>query len=91
MMVPLTASLYVPGTVIDTNSILVDIGTGYYVEKNVADAQDLLERKIGLIQSNADSLQGIARQKQRNLEVTIPYYKCSMLKEFLNSLRRVLN
>ena len=32
MLVPLTASLYAPGTLDDADKILVDIGTGYFVE-----------------------------------------------------------
>ena len=32
MLVPLTASLYVPGTLDDADRVLVDIGTGYFVE-----------------------------------------------------------
>nr|GMD13272.1 probable prefoldin subunit 5 [Ipomoea batatas] len=35
MLVPLTASLYVPGTLDDADKVLVDIGTGYYVEKSL--------------------------------------------------------
>jgi prefoldin alpha subunit len=68
-MVPLTPSLYVPGTIADTEKVLVDIGTGYFVEKNVLDAQALIDRKIGMITGNADNLQAVARQKQKNLEV----------------------
>jgi prefoldin alpha subunit len=33
ILVPLTGSLYVPGTIADTQRVIVDIGTGYYVEK----------------------------------------------------------
>ncbi|XP_071479694.1 prefoldin subunit 5-like, partial [Diadema antillarum] len=33
MLVPLTSSLYVPGKLQDVNNVLIDIGTGYYVEK----------------------------------------------------------
>ena len=69
IMVPLTASLYVPGRVTDTEKVMVDIGTGYFVEKDVAGAQALLDRKIAVIVANADNIQGIARQKQKNLEV----------------------
>ena len=29
---PLTASLYVPGTLDDASKVLVDVGTGYFVE-----------------------------------------------------------
>ena len=35
-MVPLTASLYVPGTLGLLDEVLVDIGTGYYVGAWVA-------------------------------------------------------
>ena len=33
LLVPLTTSLYVSGTLADTERVIVDIGTGYYVEK----------------------------------------------------------
>lgn len=32
MLVPLTASLYVPGTLEDADKVLVDVGTGYFIE-----------------------------------------------------------
>lgn len=33
VLVPLTSSLYVPGTLGDVSHVVVDIGTGYYVKK----------------------------------------------------------
>jgi hypothetical protein len=33
VLVPLTNSLYVPGKLLDTEHVLVDVGTGYYVKK----------------------------------------------------------
>lgn len=32
MLVPLTASLYVAGTLDDADKVLVDVGTGYFIE-----------------------------------------------------------
>lgn len=32
MLVPLTASLYVPGTLDDAEKVLVDVGTGYFIQ-----------------------------------------------------------
>ena len=32
MLVPLTASLYVAGTLDDADHVLVDVGTGYFIE-----------------------------------------------------------
>lgn len=33
ILVPLTSSLYVKGRLADREKVLVDVGTGYYVEK----------------------------------------------------------
>ena len=33
VLVPLTSSLYVPGKLNDTEHVIVDVGTGYYVKK----------------------------------------------------------
>ena len=33
ILVPLTSSLYVKGRLTDREKVLVDVGTGYYVEK----------------------------------------------------------
>ncbi len=33
LLVPLTSSLYVPGKLTDVESVVVDVGTGYYVKK----------------------------------------------------------
>jgi hypothetical protein len=38
LMVPLTESLYVPAKLADTENVLVDVGTGYYVQVRVCSA-----------------------------------------------------
>ncbi|TVY45249.1 putative prefoldin subunit [Lachnellula occidentalis] len=43
ILVPLTASLYVPGTLADTENVVVDVGTGFYVEKSTKDATGFYE------------------------------------------------
>ena len=35
MLVPITSSLYVPGETSALQSCMVDVGTGYYIEKSV--------------------------------------------------------
>ncbi|KAF9682015.1 hypothetical protein SADUNF_Sadunf05G0063400 [Salix dunnii] len=64
MLVPLTASLYVPGTLDDADKILVDIGTGYFVEKTMNEGKDYCERKISLLKSNFDQLIELATKKK---------------------------
>ena len=33
LLVPLTSCMYVPGKIADSENLLIDVGTGYYVEK----------------------------------------------------------
>ena len=46
MLVPLTSSLYVPGTVSNPGKVLVELGTGYFCEKTVPEAKELIARKV---------------------------------------------
>ena len=68
ILVPLSAALYVPGKVSNKNSLLIDVGTGYYIEKNVEDAKDYFQRKINVVEKNTASLEGIIAQKKQNNE-----------------------
>ena len=47
ILVPLTGSMYVPGTLVECEKVVVDVGTGYYVEKDVVAAKDYFSRKVG--------------------------------------------
>ncbi|KAJ1436349.1 Prefoldin alpha-like [Sesbania bispinosa] len=64
ILVPLTASLYVPATLHDSNNVLVDVGTGYFIEKTMAEGKDYCERKINLLKSNFDQLVEVASKKK---------------------------
>ena len=43
ILIPLTTSLYVPGKLADFESVIVDVGTGFYVEKVEVPAPDFSE------------------------------------------------
>lgn len=43
---PLTQSMYVPGRIADSGKVLIDIGTGYYVEKSLPKAKEYLDRRV---------------------------------------------
>ncbi|KAA8541479.1 hypothetical protein F0562_025442 [Nyssa sinensis] len=64
LLVPLTASLYVPGTLDDAKNVLVDVGTGYFIEKTMAEGKDYCERKVNLLKSNYDQLVEVATKKK---------------------------
>lgn len=57
ILVPLTSSMYVPGTLENTKSVLVNIGTGYFVEKGLKEAEEYFGRKVDLVTKQLELLQ----------------------------------
>lgn len=79
LLVPLTSSLYVPGTLADTEKVLVDVGTGFYVEKDVASAQKFYEGKVEELGKNIKDLENIVNSKANNLRVVEEVLRQKML------------
>eukprot|EP00965_Chrysotila_dentata_P215193 6188624-Pleurochrysis_carterae.AAC.1 len=71
MLVPLTSSLYVPGETTELETVLVDVGTGYYIEKSLPEAQSFLDRKIALIKGQGTTVQQTMALKNQNLQQTL--------------------
>jgi len=71
MLVPMTSSLYVPGETTALDTVIVDVGTGYFIEKSVEEAKAFLDRKMALIESQAQNVQGAAQFKRNNLQQTV--------------------
>ena len=42
VLVPLTSCMYVPGTISDAEKLLIDVGTGYYVERVRCDGRGIV-------------------------------------------------
>lgn len=87
LLVPLTNSLYVPGTLADTQHVIVDVGTGFYVKKARAsvceravahrgaqtreEARAYYRAKVDGLQTNLDQLQNTISVKQDNVNVVL--------------------
>ena len=69
ILVPLTSSLYVPGKLADTEHVIVDVGTGFYVEKSISDAQKFYETKVEELGKNMKDLENIVNGKASNLRM----------------------
>ncbi|CUE80831.1 prefoldin 5-like protein, putative [Bodo saltans] len=73
ILVPLTSSLYVNGTVLDNTHVLVDVGTGYYVKQSVSRAQDFFGKRANQMKDSmdniADHIQGKQRQQNQVMDV----------------------
>lgn len=69
VLVPLTASLYLPGKISERNSVLVDVGTGYYVEKSLEQAQTFYSNKVKFVETNMGKLEQSISQKAEHGEI----------------------
>jgi prefoldin alpha subunit len=68
-LIPLTNSLYVPGVLLD--KIMVDVGTGYFIEKDRKSAGDFYTRKIDFLQKSLLDLEGAINMKQGQKRVLV--------------------
>lgn len=68
MLVPLSQSLYVQGAVANSDKVIVELGTGYFCEKTIPAAKDLIDRKIALVAKSMETLDNMSIVKRRNLE-----------------------
>ena len=67
VLVPLSESLYIPGKVVDTEKYLVDIGTGYLVEKTAKEGIDYANRKTTTLVNSMEKIASILQEKRNNL------------------------
>uniref|UniRef100_A0AAR2KI69 Prefoldin subunit 5 n=1 Tax=Pygocentrus nattereri TaxID=42514 RepID=A0AAR2KI69_PYGNA len=56
-------NMYVPGTLNDVEHVLVDVGTGYFVEKNVEDSKEFFKRKIDFLTKQIEKIQPALQEK----------------------------
>ncbi|RAO65639.1 uncharacterized protein BHQ10_001651 [Talaromyces amestolkiae] len=69
ILVPLTSSLYVKGKLADREKVIVDVGTGFYVEKTTAKAIEFYNKKVKELEANITDLEKIVQGKSTNLKI----------------------
>jgi prefoldin alpha subunit len=69
MLVPLTNSVFVPGNVSDCKSVLVNIGTGYFVERPVAGAKSHCDERSQVLAGNISKFAKALGEKRNQLEM----------------------
>ncbi|NWR39600.1 PFD5 protein, partial [Tachuris rubrigastra] len=55
--------MYVPGKLSDVRRVLVDVGTGYYVEKSADAARAFFQRKIEFLTRQMEKIQPALQEK----------------------------
>nr|CAG4645991.1 EOG090X0NBB [Lynceus sp. MCZ IZ 141354] len=65
ILLPLTGSMYVPGKLLQPDVTLVDVGTGYFAEKNIKEAKEYFQRKVKFVTEQMEKIQAIGFEKSR--------------------------
>ncbi|XP_037027997.1 probable prefoldin subunit 5 [Bradysia coprophila] len=71
ILVPLTGSMYVPGVVKQVDSFIIDVGTGYYAEKDLETSKDYFQRKVDYVQEQMDKIDVLGLQKSKVLNAVV--------------------
>lgn len=71
ILVPLTSSMYVTGELSDSDSVLVDVGTGYYIDMKIDAAKEYYQRKVDFLTQQMEKLQAVLREKYDMKEVVV--------------------
>ena len=69
ILVPITSSLYVPGKCGDISNVMVEIGTNYFVETKLENAEKFCERKLTMIKSSMEKIDEILKTKSNHMNV----------------------
>lgn len=64
-LIPLTGSMYVPGRIKDIDNVVVDIGTGYYVEEDRDSAKDYFKRKVEFVSEQMEKIEILGYEKSQ--------------------------
>ena len=64
ILIPLSNSLFIPGKIVDTNKFIVDIGTGYFAERNATQAIQHCDHTLGVIKTNGEKMAREINSKQ---------------------------
>lgn len=65
ILVPLTGSMYVPGTIKDADNVIIDIGTGYYVENDLDSAKNFFKRRVDFVQEQMEKIEVLGMEKSK--------------------------
>ena len=69
MMIPLTTSVYVGARLECNERVMVDVGTGYYMEKSIEGADQYYVRKVKYLQEQLMMIAGVLDEKKQNLSL----------------------
>lgn len=84
VLVCMTSSLFVRGTVIPEEKVLVDVGTGYFLEQSMEHAKSYFNSRASQIKESMDSVEKtiVLKQKQQNQVIDALQQKTMAMQKF---------
>jgi prefoldin alpha subunit len=79
VLIPLTDSVFVPGRIRPSKTLLVELGTGYYADKTFADTIQFLNRKLQLVESNTENITKALEATKQNIDAITTTMQGKML------------
>mmetsp|Transcript_9595 Transcript_9595/g.21980 ORF Transcript_9595/g.21980 Transcript_9595/m.21980 type:complete len:167 (-) Transcript_9595:69-569(-) len=80
LMVPITSSLYVDGKMTGSQKVLVDVGTGYFVEMHVGKAKIYCERRGKMLSEQVAKVEKLVKEKRKSLETVTGFMQHRLMK-----------
>lgn len=68
ILVPMCGAVYMDGKITNTNTVLVDVGTGYFVEKSIEDAQAFCGSREKMLTESVNKVAHVLKQQRKQLE-----------------------
>jgi len=87
ILVPLTSCMYVPGRMKNVDKVLINLGTGYYVEKNNEGAVAFFQRKVKFVTEQMEKVQTIASEKTKLREIVLDMMQVKVTEQ-INMIQR---
>ena len=78
----MTGSMYVPGKLDNSETVLVDVGTGYYIEKDIKGAKEYFNQKVKYVTENMEKVQAIGNEKNKIREVVMDCMEAKLQVQF---------
>ena len=79
VLIPLTDSVFVPGRIRPSKTLLVELGTGYYADKSFSETIHFLNRKLKLVEANTENIAQALEATRQNIDAITTTMQGKML------------
>ncbi len=80
-LVPVASSVYIPATISNTQTVLVDVGTGYFLQKTIPSAQTFLKEKVNLLTTESTKISNTIQKTEGMLRLVMESLQMRIMQE----------